>query len=481
MPSYLLDEFTKRLDAAGIDNSLWKIIDCPEDINKLRQINIISYERLRRPLHSQTKRTYAKAMRHRFGLVGADEGERISNSQSDQSRALAQLDAPVQYIFSGTPIANYGKDMLPVGVYTVGDGVIGQPFGIRQPFLKEVNATSMRASTTGIDEFRERHVSLVWSTNEFADTLQDGAKREVPRIKNVQGYRDWVGTFVKRRLHREPEVESCVKIPDPILKTMTVEWDEDHLAYYLQVADDFAQWYRDQNSTQRLSNLMLLLARISAVEAAGNIPQRTPKTGRMWRGGMTSKQRAVVDLACKFTQAGEKTVVFAESPRTLEILRRALDGKGVESVLFHGELAKKARNTDLDRRWRYGSAPILLASTGTMQAGWDLYQGSKVIFANRSWSSREEDQAIRRLLRPQQTRDVEAWRVHLQGSIDCYQDQMVAWKASSAESGLDWGEPQSDDVPFLHLDTILGKFVEDLANLRGMKYLDLKDQLKKAA
>jgi SNF2 family DNA or RNA helicase len=260
-----------------------------------------------------------------------------------------------------------------------------------------------------------------------------------------------------------------------------VDWDDDHLAHYLSVADEFANWYKQQNAGDKVSNLMLLLARIGAVEAACNIPQRTPKTGKIWTGGMTSKQRAVADLVSKFTQAGDKTVVFAESPRTLEVINRELTRRRIESVMFHGELPKQSRNRDLDRLWRYGDVPNLLATFGTMQAGWDLYQGQKVILANRSWSHKEEDQAIRRLLRPQQTRDVEAWRVHLRGSIDEYQDQLVSWKANASEAGLDWGEPQPDSIPFVHLDTILGKFVEGLAKLRGMKYWDLKEQLKKAA
>ncbi len=403
------------------------------------------------------------------------------NSQSAQSQAANQLNSRVQYVSSGTPCANYARDMLPIASYTVGDGEIGNAFGIRHPYLSEVNVRSMAHSSTGIDVFRDRHISLEWCVNQFADSLQDGAKREVPRIKAVDQYRNWVGAFVKRRLHREPEVEACVTIPDPIYRTRVVQWDEAHLAHYLRVADEFAEWFKRQRPDERLSNLLLLLARIGAVDAAGNIPQRTPKTGPIWRGGMTSKQRAIAELAKEFTQGGHKTVVFAESPRLLEVIERALAKDGIRSVMFHGEIAKPVRNKNLDSDWRYGDTPVLLASYGCMQAGWDLYQADKCILANRSWSHRVEDQAIRRLLRPQQTKNVEAWRIHLDGGLDEYQDQMVEWKASSAESGLDWGEPQPDDVAFLHMDTILGTFVEKLSSMHGMKSWDFREQLKKAA
>ena len=67
--------------------------------------------------------------------------------------------------------------------------------------------------------------------------------------------------------------------------------------------------------------------------------------------------------------------------------------------------------------------------------------------------------------------------IHLPGSIDDYQAQMVAFKGDAADSGLDWATPQKSNAEFAHLDTILGRFVEDIAALRGMTGTQLRDQL----
>jgi hypothetical protein len=54
---------------------------------------------------------------------------------------------------------------------------------------------------------------------------------------------------------------------------------------------------------------------------------------------------------------------------------------------------------------------------------------------------------------------------------------MVAHKRDATNAGLDWGTPTLDDVEFLHLDTLLGRFVEDLAWLMGCRTHEVRDRL----
>jgi hypothetical protein len=124
---------------------------------------------------------------------------------------------------------------------------------------------------------------------------------------------------------------------------------------------------------------------------------------------------------------------------------------------------------------------VMLASFGVTRAGLDLYQARHAIFASRLWSQSQEDQAIYRLLRPQQTEEVVIERPHLRGSIDIYQDQLVTWKESSASAGLDWASPKGDDEEFLHIDQVLGEFVENLAKMHDMAPHKFREWIKEAA
>jgi len=108
------------------------------------------------------------------------------------------------------------------------------------------------------------------------------------------------------------------------------------------------------------------------------------------------------------------------------------------------------------------------------QRGLNLEQASAVIFYERNWSATNEEQAIYRLLRPSQSETINAEYFHLPGSIDEYCTQLVDFKKSACEAGLDFGEGATEDEVFLHLDTILSRFCDDVYS---MSAYELKDTL----
>ena len=198
-------------------------------------------------------------------------------------------------------------------------------------------------------------------------------------------------------------------------------------------------------------------------------------------GPLTSKQRWVLDELEQLAKAGKKTVLYAENPGQIDMLHRHLTDRGVDAVRFHGKIPIKQRTQELNRRFRYGDSPILLATLGVTQKGLNLWQAEEEILLSRSWSSTVEEQAIHRTLRPQQKKHVRVRYVHLPGGIDIYKDQLVSFKRDSARAGLDWGTPETDGVEFLHLDTVLGRFAEDVARMHNIKRWDLKEYLQKLA
>jgi superfamily II DNA or RNA helicase len=112
-----------------------------------------------------------------------------------------------------------------------------------------------------------------------------------------------------------------------------------------------------------------------------------------------------------------------------------------------------------------------------MQRGMNIPQADRVLFLTRSWTAKTEQQAEGRVLRPQQTRPVTTEFLELKGSIDSYQRQMVAHKADAICAGLDWGAPTLEEVPFMHLDSILHRFVDDLATSLGCRSHEVRGRL----
>ena len=310
--------------------------------------------------------------------------------------------------------------------------------------------------------------------------MTSGGKREIPKIANLAKYRSLIAPHLKRRLGVEPEVARCVKIPQPTILDHVVEWDEAHLAHYLGVAEEFRSWYlerrRRAGHSPRTSNLVALLARIQAVLFAANAPHMSHGHAAAYLP-LTSKQRAVLARLMALSSAGHKTVLFATNPAALDRFAVELDREGVDFVVAHGGIPIAERTRNINRHFRDGAAAVLLASFGSAAKGLNLWQADRALFYDRRWTARLESQAARRLCRPQQQRTVVVERYALAGSVDIYQAMMVAFKSDAARAGLDWASPELDIDDFAHLDTVLGRFCEELAALRGLQRHELRAAL----
>lgn len=488
----LIEEMKTELRAVGIPAAEWQEIRCFADAKRLRRINLVSYGRLKQPLGGYgattcedpptepggkpTRRTLvresrdciARRLRHRIHTLVADEAHGLKNGRSDQTRACLNIAPRRAFDLSGTPIANYPRDILPLLRHVGGDGTVVQPYGMHHARLQPWHLISMDKAERGNEAFAEMFCTVEWVTNEWLDDPQNGAKREIPRIKDVPGFRRLVSPFVVRRVPQEPEVAAHMRIPVPQVTTTTVPWDQAHLDHYIAVAERFAGWYAEhlKQRGKLRPNLAVILAKIGAVVRANNHPQdHRGECPIRYLGGWTAKQLVCLDRLVELAATGHKTICFMHSPALVETFAGELARRGVSTVRMHGGIPISQRLADLDACFRQGDTPVLLATYGVCQQGLNIHQADRVILYDRDWTSTAEAQAIARVLRPQQLRPVVVERFHHEGSIDEYQDQMVAFKSAALAAGLDYGEDDLD-VEFLHYETILHRFVEDLKTLQ---------------
>lgn len=468
----LIEEFTDEIGRVGLDASQWQVIRTPAQCDRLRKVNIISYNRLRAPVSAGAgRRTYASRLRRRIGTLVADEGDVLTNHTSQQSRALAQVSPRRRYLMSGTPVRNLPRDILGVTAYTGGDGTALQPFGRHHPYAEPRLLASMDYAERGAEVFARRHVVMEWVTHEFIDTgLVGGAKREVPKVRNVDALRAFAAPLVLRRVQEEPDVARYLRVPPHTRTVTTLEMDRPHLAHYVTIADTFAQWYREQvrqaTGSGQGVNLIALLARVGAVQRAATCPQY-PTPGARPYTALTSKQRYLIERMRTLAAEGRKVLCCVEQPTMVTLLVRELAGHGVEAVPFHGQIPIAARVRAMNQRFRRGPAPVLIATKESIQSGYNIPQASYVLMGDRTWVCRTEEQCIYRTLRPDQTRAVEVEYVHLAGSIDQYQAQVLAMKQSAVGATVDFLAPPLQEQEFVHMDTILNRFVEALAERAG--------------
>lgn len=385
---------------------------------------------------------------------------------------------------SGTPTDGYCRELLPLIQWAAGDGTAVQPYGNHHPYMEPTLIRTMRGSARGVDVFRERHVTTEWATRAFEEHMLKGAKGEIPRVASLAELHRWMAPFIKRRVAEEPDVAKYVRTPAYEIMHTVVPWDDQYLGYWRGIADEFAEWYRtvraDDGEDAKHLNLTALLARIGAVLRAGNDPGGAAISGRAPYPCLTSKQRYAIERAVLHARAGHKTVVHAQNPRLSEQLAREIRKTGMEALALHGNVPIKTRDRLLLGEFRLGRVNVLVATVGVFRTGLNVPEASRGLFAARSWTAKEEQQATYRILRPQQTKKALFEVLELPGSLDTYQGMLLDFKLDAARAAVDHRVPSGDLDDFLHMDTVIERFVTNLATHRGVAPRNLRESLKHA-
>ena len=368
--SRLIDEMLREIRQLGIAEDVFQVVESARQARSLRKINIISYERLRRPLDRRCKSyTMARILKGRVGALIADEGGLLSNVHSDQTTAVWKIGAKRRYIFDGTPCPNYPREMLPLACWTTGQARSYQPYSLKQGYLDARLFNTAARQQTGRNAFNEQYVVIEWATNEFLDSGK-GARREVPKInsRHLWKFRQWIAPMVKRRVQQEPAVARHVRFPVPTLNAPTVvDWSVEHLMIYIAAVEDFADWYKtyvaEQEASEKGLNLTMILMRLEACFKAANTPSKVSGFATPMHS-LTNKEIAVIEAVEAEITKGRRPIVFARNPVVLRRLGKALSQRSISHLIFTGEQAIKKRIAALNREIRDGSAQVLLAQPG---------------------------------------------------------------------------------------------------------------------
>lgn len=461
----LIHEFIRQIkedlhDYISIDDI--NIIQSAGDLEHLKKINFISTTKLGSLINKRKSKnkTYAKALRRKVGLLICDEAHFLSNFYTKQSRAIKALSAKKTILMSGTIMANYPRNLHPILNIVGGDGTAHQNWGFYNGFLDRSLIDNMCYAKTGAKAFMDEFVTLEWCTHEFADGLIVGAKREVPKIKNILAYRKMLAPFVKRRVLTEPDVKRYVQLKKPNIIEKNLDWDLEHLSFYRKIAMEFAVFWKN-NVELKNKGLAAIFPRLNAIIKASNIPF-------IWQDKFgcfskeTPKDKEIKRLVSRWSEEDHQSIVYVNNPIHADKISNMLSQEGIKSASFHGKQPHSYRAKILNNQFKRGKIQSLIATVGTLSEGENLENASRVLFNGRQWSPRIENQCYSRVIRPGQEKDVEVVFLHYRGGIDCYMKQMVDNKQDCYNVGLDYADPLLHEKEFLHLDKIMDNFVNDL-------------------
>ena len=131
-----------------------------------------------------------------------------------------------------------------------------------------------------------------------------------------------------------------------------------------------------------------------------------------------------------------KIIVFCIFMIPIKVIEHICQIKGWGVKLYHGAMTHKARNHSL-KQWRQNpQANILISSLGAGGMGLTLTEGSRCLIVDLDWNTAREDQAMARVRRLGQKREVELARIVVEGSYDMNLLEMQLRKSANIASIL---------------------------------------------
>ena len=132
----------------------------------------------------------------------------------------------------------------------------------------------------------------------------------------------------------------------------------------------------------------------------------------------SSKLESLMQILGATKSKGDKTVIFSQWTKFLDIVQARLDTEGYKYCRLDGTMQAHKRDAALQSLENDNDCTILLASLGVCAVGLNLTAANQVILSDTWWAPAIEDQAVDRVHRLGQTKETRVFRLVMDGSIE---------------------------------------------------------------
>ena len=132
----------------------------------------------------------------------------------------------------------------------------------------------------------------------------------------------------------------------------------------------------------------------------------------------SSKLESMMQILGATKSKGDKTVIFSQWTRFLDIIQARLDRDGYKYCRLDGTMSAQKRDAALQALETDPDCTILLASLGVCAVGLNLTAANQIILSDTWWAPAIEDQAVDRVHRLGQKKETRVFRMIMDQSIE---------------------------------------------------------------
>ena len=132
----------------------------------------------------------------------------------------------------------------------------------------------------------------------------------------------------------------------------------------------------------------------------------------------SSKLESMMTILSATKARKDKTVIFSQWTRFLDLVQARLEKEGYKSCHIDGTMPARRRDESLHALENDDDITIMLASLGVCAVGLNLTSANQIILSDSWWAPAIEDQAVDRVHRLGQTKDCRVFRLVVEGTIE---------------------------------------------------------------
>ncbi|WP_314083287.1 SNF2-related protein [uncultured Rothia sp.] len=156
-----------------------------------------------------------------------------------------------------------------------------------------------------------------------------------------------------------------------------------------------------------------------------------------YEGVTSAKREYLVERLPELLAGGHRVLVFSQFTGYLKSIARALSEKGIDHLYLDGSTRNRA---EVIEAFRAGAAPVFLISLKAGGFGLNLTEADHVFIMDPWWNPAAEQQAVDRIHRIGQDKEVHVYRLVAEGTIEEKVMQLKASKAALFDAVVGEGE-----------------------------------------
>ncbi|MDO5826440.1 MAG: DEAD/DEAH box helicase, partial [Methanosphaera sp.] len=324
-----------------------------------------------------------------WDLIVIDEAQNIKNPLTKQTKAVKSLNSKNKIALTGTPIENNLSEYWSIFDF-VNYGYLGK-----------------------LNDFRKSYVNAI-ENNEDIHSLNN--------LKTI------TQPFVLRRLKTDNDI--IKDLPDKITNDLYCNLSAKQAVLYEETLNAYMENIEKLDSINRRGKIFEL---INSLKQICNHPAQLTKSRKIDVND-SGKMQLLLDTLESILDNNEKVLIFTQYVQMGKIIKRVLEDKFDEDVLFlHGSLSRYKRDKLVRKFQSDDNSRIFVLSLKAGGTGLNLTAACNVIHYDLWWNPAVENQATDRAYRIGQDANVMVYRFITTGTFEERINDMLEDKQQLAD------------------------------------------------